>query len=97
MGSVRIFQPLEVQTIAATLLAGLLIYWVFSALSSAVFHPLAKFPGPKLSAASDWWLVYHEWFLGKSLTDILFDLHRIYGMVIQFQLIILLLSPRPFQ
>ncbi|RAQ62541.1 hypothetical protein AFCA_009182 [Aspergillus flavus] len=69
---------LEARSMATVLIAGLLVYWVGSAIFLAVLHPLAKFPGPKLAAASDWWLVYHEWFLGKSLTDILFDLHQNY-------------------
>jgi hypothetical protein len=76
------FHPLEVKPIATTLVAGLVIYWLCSAFYLAVLHPLAKFPGPKLAAVSDWWLVYQECLLGRSLTDILADLHQVHGKVV---------------
>lgn len=56
---------------------------VVSCLSTFLFnlflHPLAKFPGPKLAAWSQWWLSYQEAIKGQSLTDILSSLHATYG------------------
>lgn len=77
----EVFCHVEFRIIGTLVLAGFGIYWVFSVFYLAVLHPLAKFPGPKLAAVSGWWLVYHEWFLGKSLTDILFELHKNHGTV----------------
>ncbi|RLL98061.1 hypothetical protein CFD26_102885 [Aspergillus turcosus] len=75
---------LEVKSIAIALAAGLAIYWLCSAFFLAVLHPLAKFPGPKLAAVSNWWLVYQECLLGKSLTDILVDLHQTHGPIVRY-------------
>lgn len=43
------------------------------------FHPLAKFPGPKLAAASGWYEFYHDiWHRGHFIWHIR-DLHDQYG------------------
>lgn len=39
---------LEARSMATVLIAGLLVYWVGSAIFLAVLHPLAKFPGSKI-------------------------------------------------
>ncbi|KAJ5160941.1 uncharacterized protein N7482_007945 [Penicillium canariense] len=84
MDSFRTLHNLELKSIATAFVAGLVLYWVCAAFFLAVLHPLAKFPGPKLAAVSDWWLVYHEWLLGKSLTDILGELHQLHGPVVRY-------------
>lgn len=65
-------------------LAALVLYGICRVLVLALFHPLANFPGPKLAAVSDWWLIYHEVFLGESLTDILANLHEKYGKMLSY-------------
>jgi hypothetical protein len=47
---------------------------------NAFFHPLSTYPGPRMAAASGWWLAYHEVFREQSLTNILFSLHQRYGI-----------------
>src|SRR5260221_11327122 len=42
-------------------------------------HPLAQFPGPRLAAASKYWLFYQEIIRGISLSNIRDDLHAQYG------------------
>jgi hypothetical protein len=56
-----------------------LTWTVFSALYNIYFHPLAHFPGPKLAAASKYWLFYQEFVRGISLSVIRDDLHAQYG------------------
>ncbi|KAI0120649.1 cytochrome P450 [Xylariales sp. AK1849] len=80
----RILSSLDVKSVATVLVAAFLVQQICSAFSLAVLHPLAKFPGPTLAAGSDWWLIYHECFLGKSLTDILAELHLKYGPIVRY-------------
>ncbi|KAI0711453.1 cytochrome P450 [Earliella scabrosa] len=47
------------------------------------FHPLASFPGPKLAAASWWYMTYYEVFKDGAFVDHLETLHEIYGPVIR--------------
>ncbi|KAL2206994.1 cytochrome protein [Sarocladium strictum] len=48
-------------------------------------HPLAKFPGPKLAAATSWYLAYHDIWVAPG-AQVMFELrrlHHIYGPVIR--------------
>jgi hypothetical protein len=56
-----------------------LTWTVCRAFYNVYFHPLAHFPGPKLAAASKYWLFYQEFVRGISLSDIRDDLHTQYG------------------
>lgn len=48
-----------------------------------VFSPLAKFPGPKIAAASGWYEFYHDcWRNGKYIFEIE-RLHKIYGPIVR--------------
>ena len=54
-------------------LASLYLYRLF-------FHPLAKFPGPKLAALSNWYEFYYDVFLQGKFTTHLQELHKQYGL-----------------
>ena len=54
-------------------LAGLAIYRLF-------FSPIAKFPGPKLAALSNWYEFYYDVYLEGSFTVHIQALHKKYGM-----------------
>ncbi|KZV89604.1 cytochrome P450 [Exidia glandulosa HHB12029] len=56
--------------------AGRVVYRLF-------FHPLARFPGPKLAAASEWYRTYYEVYMNGGLVDKLTELHRQYGDVVR--------------
>ena len=54
--------------------------WAFSTAFYNVYcHPLAHFPGPRLAAASKFWLAYQEFVREISLSDIRDELHAKYG------------------
>lgn len=54
-------------------LAGLAIYRLF-------YSPIAKFPGPKLAALSNWYEFYYDVYLEGKFTVHIQDLHKRYGM-----------------
>ncbi|KAH9990968.1 putative P450 monooxygenase [Russula compacta] len=68
-----------------TVIAATLIWSLYSAFYNVYFHPLTRFPGPKLAAASKYWLFYQEFVRGISLSDIRDDLHAQYGEIIRVQ------------
>ncbi|KAF2452465.1 putative benzoate 4-monooxygenase cytochrome P450 [Lineolata rhizophorae] len=47
------------------------------------FHPLARFPGPKLAALSNWYEFYHEVVLQGKFTAHVKELHKQYGPIIR--------------
>ena len=67
------------KSLAVSVASILVVYCLGTFLFSLFLHPLAKFPGPKLAAWSQWWLSYQEAVKGESLTDILRSLHATYG------------------
>jgi len=62
-----------------TVVAAVLTWGCLSAFYNVYLHPLARFPGPKLAAASKYWLFYQEFIRGASLSDIRDELHSQYG------------------
>ena len=62
------------------------LYIIAKLLYNLPFHPLAKFPGPRLAAATSWWQTYLEVFQGESLSLTLLDLHAQYGMCLVMML-----------
>ncbi len=43
------------------------------------FHPLAKFPGPKIAALSEWYETYHNVYRRGQFTPLIRDWHGKYG------------------
>lgn len=71
-------QPTPVSALVAVIAIGLA--WAFyTAFNNVYNHPLAHFPGPRLAAASKFWLAYQEFVRGVSLSDIRDELHAKYG------------------
>ncbi|GJE93186.1 cytochrome P450 [Phanerochaete sordida] len=60
-----------------------LLYNVTTVIYNIYFHPLARFPGPRLAAASEWWQAYVEVIKEESLSKKLLDLHAKYGDVVR--------------
>jgi len=63
--------------IAAISIAGL----VGLVIERLFLSPLAKIPGPKLAALTQWWMIYHEFNGDRTVT--IHKLHRKYGPVVR--------------
>ncbi|KAI9925860.1 hypothetical protein MW887_005666 [Aspergillus wentii] len=65
------------------ILVGALVYCVLGATYRLYFHPLAKFPGPKLAAISGWYEFYHDIIHRGQFIWKVDQLHRTYGPIIR--------------
>ena len=88
MAVLQFVRPLDatpsLSNVLLALIAAVLTWSLCSALYNVYFHPLARFPGPKLAAASKYWLFYQEFIRGISLSDIRDELHAQYGTLRPF-------------
>lgn len=57
----------------------LIVYCATLVFYRLFFHPLAKFPGPKVAAISRWYEAYYDVVLGGKYTKKIAELHEIYG------------------
>ena len=63
--------------------AVLITLWViYSVIYRLYFHPLAKFPGPKLAIVTHWYEFYHDIVRRGQYTYKLRELHQKYGSYI---------------
>ena len=70
---------LPLPALLALLLAVLALYLGAVAVYNLYFHPLAKFPGPKLAAATGWYEFYHDIVHRGMFIWKLDELHKKYG------------------
>ncbi|KAK4189411.1 Cyrochrome P450 monooxygenase [Podospora australis] len=47
------------------------------------FHPLYRFPGPKIAAVSYVYEAYHDWILGGRYTNKIREMHERYGPIVR--------------
>jgi succinate dehydrogenase hydrophobic anchor subunit len=76
----------ERSAISLTLLLlppALVIYVVGIVFYRLVLHPLAKYPGPHLAAATKWWRTYKDCIEAWSFVHGIEKLHEIYGDVVR--------------
>jgi hypothetical protein len=64
------------------------ILWVFYRVAIALynispFHPLARFPGPKLAASSYLYEAYYDWWCVGRYSKVIACMHERYGMLIR--------------
>ncbi|KAF2634512.1 cytochrome P450 [Massarina eburnea CBS 473.64] len=71
--------PLLVAYAVATVAA----YWVALLVYRLVLHPLAKFPGPRLAAATTWYEAYYDIVQGGQYSKKISELHDLYGPVLR--------------
>ncbi|KAH8998100.1 putative P450 monooxygenase [Lactarius akahatsu] len=82
-----LLKPVSVQhwhVLTAVIAIGL-AWAFFTAFYNIYLHPLAHFPGPRLAAASKFWLAYQEFVRGISLSDLRDELHAQYGDIVRLQ------------
>ncbi|KNZ73850.1 Trichodiene oxygenase [Termitomyces sp. J132] len=56
---------------------------ILTAIHRLFFHPLRRFPGPRLAAITPLYKIYYEVYRGGELLQCLIELHKIYGNVIR--------------
>ena len=62
----------------------LFLYSVGLAVYRLYFHPLAKFPGPKLAALTLWYEAYYDLWKRGNYTFKIAELHKEYGKIDHF-------------
>ncbi|KAI0468198.1 averantin oxidoreductase [Xylaria cf. heliscus] len=72
---------LSVTVVPFVLLALVITYYAAVSIYNIWLHPLSKYPGPRLAAASQLWMIL-SYFKGKTPTDLL-RLHNQYGPVVR--------------
>ncbi|TGO37583.1 hypothetical protein BHYA_0093g00080 [Botrytis hyacinthi] len=65
------------------LITTFLVYQVTLVVYRLYFSPLAKFPGPKLAAASLWYEFYYDVWCDGQFTFKIRELHKVYGPIIR--------------
>ncbi|KAK0370490.1 averantin oxidoreductase [Colletotrichum limetticola] len=63
------------------MIAFIITYQLYLIFYNLFFHPLAKYPGPRLAAATPLWVIW-SYYKGKTPWDLL-DLHNKYGPVVR--------------
>ncbi|CRG88438.1 hypothetical protein PISL3812_05468 [Talaromyces islandicus] len=63
--------------------AAAVLYVAYLVVSRLFLSPLAKFPGPKLAALSNWYEFYYDVILQGRFTAHVQDLHKCYGPIIR--------------
>ena len=71
---------LQLSLILWTLFLAWLALGIFRLLYNVFFHPLRSYPGPLAAKATTWWKTYIEVVKQESMTDVLFDLHKQFGL-----------------
>jgi len=74
---------LSTSTLLATTVAGNILYCLTLVIYRLCFHPLARYPGPKLAAISWWYEFYYDGILYGKYTFKIQELHKKYGPIIR--------------
>ena len=72
----------SVPTVVASIFVAWLTWSIWSATRNVYLHPLSRFPGPKIAAATTWWHAFVEAILNLSFQDVLEGLHSRHGWFI---------------
>lgn len=79
---------LSLSTVVSTLAFAYVVYLLGVVINRLYLSPLAKFPGPRLAAATSWYEFYFDWWLqGRYILEIE-KMHRKYGQYTRFSLVV---------
>lgn len=67
-------------SVALVAVAAYVLYWFGLVAYRLFFHPLAKFPGPRLAAATSWYEAYYEIIQRGQFSNKISELHDKYGI-----------------
>lgn len=70
------FSPAPILTLIALWLG---TFFLKALYNISPFHPLSRFPGPKIAAASYAYEAYHDWIQGGRYGTKIADMHKRYG------------------
>jgi cytochrome P450 len=70
-------------TIILSCLGAPFIYFLVSCLYNITLPPLARFPGPKLAAATRWYEYYYQIYRGGEFSSRIYELHQRYGPIVR--------------
>jgi hypothetical protein len=78
---------LEQKVFGFSLLSAAIIGYILCVLGISLyrvfFHPLSKYPGPKLAAATVWYQAYYDVWMGGELAHQVKKLHKKYGKLLE--------------
>jgi len=75
------FSQTSASTLSSLLAAIAIAGFIGLAIDRLVLSPLAKIPGPKIAALTQWWMIYHEFNGDRTVT--IHKLHEKYGPVVR--------------
>ncbi|RDW65807.1 uncharacterized protein DSM5745_09546 [Aspergillus mulundensis] len=74
---------MEILMLVAYLAAGTALYGVILAIYRITLHPLARFPGPKLAAATGWYEFYYDVIRIGTFVYKVEEMHKQYGPIVR--------------
>jgi hypothetical protein len=77
MSLVSVLETAGLMTVSGVIFAAAL------AIYRITWHPLAKYPGPRLAAMTGWYETYYDCFLLGKFSNHLDEMHRRYGKLRQ--------------
>lgn len=90
--SVAINMILEQKVFGFSLLSTAIIGYILCVLGISLyrvfFHPLSKYSGPKLAAATVWYQTYYDVWMGGELAHQVKNLHKKYGKLLENLLLV---------
>ena len=70
-------------SLISPLLAAIFLYYATRTVYRLYFHPLSRFPGPKLATATRWYEGYYDAILNGRYLFKIAELHEEYGPIIR--------------
>ncbi|PSR71633.1 hypothetical protein PHLCEN_2v12486 [Hermanssonia centrifuga] len=79
----QVYFPLPLPILLSASAAAIVAWTACISIYNIYLHPLSKFPGPRLAAATIWWKAYIELYKKQGLVDKLTELHALYGDIVR--------------